>query len=160
MLLYRYLDFPTVLLASLAVDVRALAVFLGVIEGPTHGLFHSFAGATLLSFLLIGAVTVVRPGAEQAMNRYLNIGQSPTDGSVVAAAFAGAFLHVIVDAFIYAEMSPLFPVSANPLFGLATPKQVYLFCIGSFSAGLLVYWMLSSGAYQKASSLVTKYGRD
>lgn len=157
MLMYRYLDFPTLLLASLVVDIRAFLVFTGVVDGPFHGVLHTYAGGTVLAFLLIGFITVVRPGAEDMMNRYLGISQVPTHGSVTGAAFVGIYMHIALDSLLYSEMNPFLPVQGNPVAGAVTPREAYLFSVGSFVTGLGLYWIYSSGVYHKISSTLQKY---
>jgi membrane-bound metal-dependent hydrolase YbcI (DUF457 family) len=157
MLLYRYLDFPTILVASMVVDIRTLFVYIGLVDGSLHGWLHSFAGATFLGFMLIGTITMLRPWIEEMMQKYLNISQSPNDGSMVGAAFIGVYTHVLIDSILYSDMRPFWPYDPRPLLGVFTTKEVYLFCVASFAAGLLLYWLYSAGLYHKISELPRKY---
>ncbi len=59
-LLYRRIDLPTVLLASVVIDVRATLVMVGVLTGSLHGILTTFAGATVVAAVTAAAVWPVR----------------------------------------------------------------------------------------------------
>jgi membrane-bound metal-dependent hydrolase YbcI (DUF457 family) len=60
--------------------------------------------------------------------------------SFIAAGVSGAVLHVILDAFLYSEMKPFFPLTVNPLiYAPISNSGVYLLCVGLGILGLVFY---------------------
>ena len=53
LLLLKWVDFPTILIASVAIDIEPLLVLMFNLSYSLHGFFHSFFGATLIALLLI-----------------------------------------------------------------------------------------------------------
>ncbi|NLV09890.1 hypothetical protein GOC74_08105 [Halomicrobium mukohataei] len=112
--LYRFLDLPTVLAGSVVVDVRAALVVFGPLDEPIHGVLTTFVGATAVT-LTLTVVVLALPDGVQSL---LDIGRlAPTTslGPVLAGAFVGTWSHVVLDSLLYADARPLFPLAENPL---------------------------------------------
>jgi membrane-bound metal-dependent hydrolase YbcI (DUF457 family) len=126
-LTWKYLDFPTLILGSLIVDIRTALVFFNIIDGSLHGILHTFAGGTLLAFMLVGAITPFREYFALLMNE-LSFPQQPDDSTIVGAAFISIYLHILLDAILYSDMQPFMPLNQNPLLGAVSTDFMYAFC--------------------------------
>jgi membrane-bound metal-dependent hydrolase YbcI (DUF457 family) len=137
LILYRYVDLPTLLIASVIVDIRTALVFFGIIDGPLHGFLHTFLGGTILAFMLIGSITPFREMLQEKMD-LKGFLQQHDDGTIVGAAFLGVFLHLAMDAMIYSDMTPFWPLMENPLLNTLTHSEMYTLCVLTGLVGLSV----------------------
>lgn len=144
LLALRWLDLPTVLVASVLVDIRAALVFFDVLTGPLHGPFHTFLGATLLGVVLIAVSLPVRPTLDSVL-AWFRLPQEPSVTRIVAGACVGVWLHIVLDAILYADMAPLAPLSGNPLLGLIGVTAVYIACLVAGVLGVGLYVLAASG---------------
>jgi hypothetical protein len=137
--LFRRLDFPTVLVASVIVDLRATLIFVGAFSGRLHGPLHTFVGGTALALGCAIGVYSVSP----ALNRLcapLGLAQSRTWRTIVPAALGGVWVHIVLDAILYTDIQPFVPAAINPLYGLLSVGTVYGLCIVAFGAGVSLWW--------------------
>lgn len=131
----RYLDLPTFVAANLVVDVRATLVFFGLLDGPLHGPLHTYAGATVVAGVLAAAAVAVH---RRWPDLVAEVSATPGNALAVAlAALLGTWLHVSLDAVLYTDVSPLWPLAGNPLLGLTGPFVVYAGCVLSGVVGAL-----------------------
>lgn len=137
LLFKRLVNLPAVLLAGLIIDVKAAYCFIFA-SCALHGFFHTFLGALLLSVPVVVLVYLLRKPLSEISN-FLKISQSYSLQSIVLGAVSGAFMHIILDSFLYDEMSPFFPAAGNPLFGILDTSTVYSLCAVLLAAGLLIY---------------------
>ena len=147
MVLLRYIDLPTFLVANVIVDIEPLVILtfglhrtdsLGL---PLHGLLHSFLGGTLVA-LLLALVMIRMRGYLEPLMRLVGLEQVSSPRSVFAAALSGVYLHILLDSFLYVDIRPFYPFSYNPfLGGMAAAFGVWWFCIvtGLIGVALLVF---------------------
>lgn len=141
---YRYLDLPTLLIASIIVDVRTALVFFGILDGPPHGILHTFIAGTVLAFGLIGAITPFRSYIQQYMDK-IDLFQNYTDSTIVGAAFLGIYSHVFLDSILYTDITPFYPLSANPLLNTVSTSWIYSLCVFCGIIGLAaIPWKIHS----------------
>lgn len=140
----RWVDFPTVLIASVIVDLRAVLVFFDLLDGPLHGSLHTFAGATALAAIVIGVGTQLRPVAESVLSR-LVIHQPVSTKRIVVGGVAGTWSHILLDSVLYADMAPLAPVPGNPLLGTVNTSTLYLSCVVAGVLGVGGYAVMAVG---------------
>ena len=133
----RWVNLAAILVASVIVDIRATYCFFTGCY-PLHGPFHTFLGATILAFGVIIGIYVFRNQLEQISNNF-NIEQDYTLQSIVIGALLGVWIHIILDAFLYPEMTPFWPAPGNPLVGMFDTITVYSLCIAGFVIGCLIY---------------------
>ena len=142
LLCYRWFDLPTVLAASVAVDARAALVYFGLLDPPLHGPLHTFLGATAVALSLAGTWYLVRPRFVPVLSAF-RLRRTRSFAAVLAAAIVGVWLHVLLDATLYADVRPFAPASdANPFLwplGAATPTVVYLGCVAAGVLGTALY---------------------
>ena len=121
-LLYRYLDFPTFILANLIVDLRAGLVFFDLVPGKRSVILHSYLGSVPVIFLL--AVTMIYT------RKYI---KTPDQGysktSITLASFSGVYLHVFLDSFTHPDMMPFYPLGFKPFYGVFSASQLELISI-------------------------------
>ena len=132
-ILLRYLDLPTLILASVLVDLEPLAVLMFGLPGPLHGFFHSFLGAS-------GAVLRLRDFLEPVYV-FLRLEGDRRPRRLLVAALLGTWSHVVLDAPLYGRMRPFYPFGGNPLFGvdLYLGLGAYGFCLLSGVAGAILF---------------------
>lgn len=114
-LLYRWLDSPTLLVGSVIVDIRAALVVFGPFDGPVHGILTTFAGGTIVA-LAIGAVVLVLPQSVQSVLNYIRLADTTSVSAIFGAAIVGVSSHVILDSFLYTDTHPFYPSAWNPFF--------------------------------------------
>lgn len=124
-------------LTNVAIDLEPVAWYL-LTGDPVHGILHTWLGATLLA---IACAYWGRRSCERLLafwNRQLSPGQaiwlaiSPaiTKRSALISALAGTWSHVLIDAFMHADVRPFWPIaSANNLRGLVSWGALHLACI-------------------------------
>lgn len=127
------LDLPTFIVASVIVDLEPLAVILFGLDYPMHGFFHTFVGGTLVALVLAGAAFLV---LRKVLIRM-----------ILLAALVGVWLHILLDAPLYTDMRPFWPIEANPLYGIVSPTIIYSLCGVAFLVGLagIAYYAMKNG---------------
>lgn len=124
---------------QVVMDLQPLYVMLTG-RGETHGSTHTLLGAAVLGIL--SALAFRYP-----TRWLLNLVQPPTRPKVglswmtaFFSALAGSFSHSIIDAMIYPDVEPFWPLTtANPLrTGITTPQMI-TFCWISGVIGLVLY---------------------
>ncbi|MFB6294233.1 MAG: hypothetical protein ABEI97_00590 [Candidatus Nanohaloarchaea archaeon] len=143
LLLYRYLDLPTFVAANVVVDLRAAVIFVGLWEGQIHGPMQTFLGATLTAVVLAAAVHWFYPWIQQVM-RQVGLEQVRQRRRILAAAVAGTWLHVVMDAMLWPDMQPFAPSMWNPFLGVVAVDTMYAFTI---AAGVLAVPVYLYGLY-------------
>ena len=136
--LIPFLDFSTVMVACVILDIEPLAVILFHLPYAAHGFFHTYLGATIVACLL---TTVIYP-----FRRYLNmlvsvfgLHQESSLRHIFPASIVGTYSHVFLDSLLYPEMNPFYPIIANPFVGVFQIGFVYNAC--------LVFGLLGFGVY-------------
>lgn len=109
LLLLRYIDFPTFLLANVVVDIEPFLVLYLDLPYPPHGLFHYFLGGTLIAFLLAIAMRYLRNALSPIMS-FFRLEQRTSFKSILLASFFGVYLHIILDSRLYQDIRPFTPL--------------------------------------------------
>lgn len=137
-LFYRWIDLPTVLVASVIIDIHTGLAMLGVVSGPVHGVATTFAGATVAALLVAGGIWLFRDTVTAFTPSRLQ--QERTPMRVLLAAFAGTYSHVFLDAMLYAEVLPFMPLPGNPFLGLLSLPVVYAVTAAAGLIAIPVLW--------------------
>ena len=133
----QWINIPAILIASIIVDVRATyCLFTGCY--PLHGPLHTFLGALILSSLVIFSIYLFRDRLK-SISIFFKIKQDYSFQSIVIGSVIGVWLHVILDAFLYPEMLPFWPVPGNFFIGIFGNIEIYGFCIMGFVISGMVY---------------------
>ena len=136
--LLPFIDFSTLIVASVILDLEPLTVLMLQLPLPFHGFFHTYLGATIIACVLSLTIYPFR--------RYLNklvsifgLHQESSFRQIFPASIIGTYSHVLLDSFLYAEMNPFFPLIGNPFLGLFQLVFIYNICI--------FFGILGIGAY-------------
>ncbi len=153
MLLFPFIDFSTVFIASVFIDIEPLAILIFGLPYPFHGFFHTYLGATILACVLTVGIYPFR--------RYLNIlvslfglKQESSLRHIFPASIIGTYSHVLLDSFLYPEMNPFYPMIGNPFIDIFQFGFVYSSCVflGLLGAGFyilrVVYYQLKSKSHE------------
>jgi hypothetical protein len=136
-LLYRHLDLGTVLAASMAVDLRTVLVFSGVLDGPLHGALHTFALAPATGIAAGAALYIARERLRPVYEAF-RLDASDSWNQYALAGVAGSWSHVLLDSFLYGDMS-LVVFGRNPFLGALGALEVYGLCAAGFLAGAALF---------------------
>ncbi len=147
MVLLRYIDFPTFLVANVIVDIEPFVILIFGLHRvdslglPLHGLSHSFLGGTFVTLLLVLLMTRIREFTTPLL-RLIGMEQKHSARSIYAAALSGVYLHILLDSRLYTDIRPFYPFSLNPfLGGMAAAFGVWWLCVvtGLIGFPLLVF---------------------
>ena len=140
LVLLRYLDFPTFLIANVIVDVEPLTVLLLDLNCPLHGFLHSFLGGTLMAIALTVAMARVRERLNYILST-LKIEQETTARKILAASLLGIYIHILLDSRMHPDIRPFYPLDINPFLSrsMLVGLEVHMLCIWMFIAGLIMY---------------------
>ena len=140
LLFLGFIDFPTFLVANAIVDVEPFLVLALNLNYPLHGFFHSFLGGTSVAVLLALIMHQTRDKLSPLVS-FFKLEQKISFMRILAAAFAGICIHILLDSRIYTDIQPFYPSTYNPLLtaGVLAGLDAYIFCIWSFFAALIVY---------------------
>lgn len=141
MVFKRWVNLPSILLASIIVDVRAvyLAVFLGDWSN-LHGFFHTFVGATTLGLSTIVLVWLLRRPLS-SLSKTMKIEQDYSLTSIVAGSLIGVYGHIVLDSYMHMDMNPLWPFyEGNPMYGgMFAGFELLFVCVLGFFIGIGSY---------------------
>lgn len=142
-LLFPFIDFSTVIIASMFIDIEPIAVLMFGLPYPLHGFFHSYVGATILSCVLTGLIYPFRKYLNALVSLF-GLHQESSLRHIFPASIIGTYSHVFLDSFLYSEMNPLYPLIGNPFLGMLSSGIVYSLCVqlGLLGLGLYVIRLL------------------
>ncbi|MDL0133480.1 hypothetical protein [Halobacterium salinarum] len=139
LLLVKYIDFPTFVIANVIIDWRAALVVFGLWPGPRHSWMHTYLGAILFSMVLTIGMVLIRPELDKLMES-INLHQRVSVTRIAIAAFLGSMIHVTIDAFHHPLMYPFMPYDIKPLYGLFSTREMRFFT--AFCGFLAILWYI------------------
>ncbi len=136
----RHLHVPTFIAASVLVDVEPLLVLILGFDYPLHGYLHTFLLAVPAG-LLIGLVLF---GLERYLQPLYSALLLETESiyslkSFLAAGALGTGLHVLLDTPLYSDITPFFPIMANPFYNPTLALEIYGLCVIAGLLGIVYY---------------------
>jgi membrane-bound metal-dependent hydrolase YbcI (DUF457 family) len=137
LIFFPLLYMPAILFGSVIVDLEPLS-FLLLGLPVLHLFFHTFLGATISALILAFFVYLLRGFLGEIMTAF-QLPQIAAPLNITFAALLGAYSHILLDAFLYPEMQPFWPLLGNPFLGLVSSSTVYLFCVLCFVLAIPVY---------------------
>ena len=141
-ILVYYIDFPTLLVASVILDIEPFLVLLLDLNYPLHGFFHSFLGGTLvilpLSFIMFKIRLILNP-----ITDFFKLEQNSSFLNILAASILGVYSHILLDAPLYTDIQPFFPLNFNPFLDTSglPGVTIYLFCAYCFITAVILYFI-------------------
>ncbi|TFH10821.1 MAG: hypothetical protein E4H14_01840 [Candidatus Thorarchaeota archaeon] len=136
--LFPFLDFSTMMVASVILDLEPLVVLLLNLPFPLHGFFHTYLGATIIAIILAFALYPMI-GFLNKIVSLIGLHQESSFRHILPASIIGTYSHIFLDSFIYPEMNPFFPLLGNPLIGVFPSVFIYSSCIYLGLLGFGVY---------------------
>ena len=134
----RRLDLPVFIAANVIVDIEPVLVFTMRLKYPLHGYAHTLLVGALVGLALATAAFPLRGIIGKAM-RLARLPYEPTYRRMALSGIFGVWLHVVFDSFLYNDIRPFFPSSANPFRGLIGWGALYRVCAVSFVPALAIY---------------------
>lgn len=138
LVLFKVFDFPTLMAASVIVDIEPFTVLLFELDYPLHGFFHTILGGSILAILTALILYLLRSRIRRLM-AFFKLAQNSSFKKIIWSSFFGLFSHLLLDSLTHWDLEPFYPFGGNPLYGLFSEFQVYLFCGISLLAGVLFY---------------------
>jgi len=157
LVLLRYVSLPALLLGSIAPDIQPFLIMFFNLPGTLHSPpLHSFIGATLLLTPPLTALIFILRKPLNNLLSPLKLNQKQTLPSILAGTLIGIYSHILLDAYLYTDIQPLYPLTQNPLLNPSTHRyyEIYTLCTISFIIALAMYgfhlWKKhNSSRYQK-----------
>ncbi len=156
-ILIYYIDFPTLLVASVILDIEPLVVLLLDLNYPLHGFFHSFLGGTIvilpLSFIMLKIRPILNP-----ITDFFKIEQTSSFSNILAASIVGVYSHIFLDAPLYTDIQPFFPLNLNPFLDISglSGVTIYLFCVYCFITAIMLYFIRLAIKFKKKNENIKK----
>ncbi len=127
-------------------------------DGLTHGISHTYLGATLIAgFSLLAGRPVCQmllnswtPDPHDRFRSWLHGSRTISWPAAATGAFLGAYSHVLLDSMIHADVQPFAPFTdGNPMRGLVSFAALHVLCLGVGVLGflgLVIRYMVESSA--------------
>ncbi|MEM2980533.1 MAG: hydrolase [Thermoproteota archaeon] len=140
MLLRKHMHMPTFIVANVILDIEPLLVIIFGLKYPLHGYFHTFImGFFIGSFLGLAMFMLERFLSHFYKTLLLESDVKPSLRQFVLAGSSGALLHILLDAPLYDDIRPLYPLTVNPFYNPSVTGGIYLFCIITGGVGVFLY---------------------
>lgn len=137
-LLFPFIDFTTIVIASVILDLEPLAVIFFNLPMPLHSFFHTYLGAIIVAIALSIGIYPFRKYLNKIVS-FFGLRQESSFRHIIPASIIGTYSHVLLDSFLYAEMNPFFPFLGNPFVGILALGFVYTLCLVLGIVGFFVY---------------------
>ncbi len=138
LILFKIFDFPTLLIASVIVDIEPFCILFFNTARPLHGFWQSFLGGSIIAILIAIILYILKNKIKKIMAVF-KLAQDSSFKKILWTSFFGVYFHILLDSFLYTDIKPFYPVTNNPLLGLFSSLQIYLFCGLSFLVAILFY---------------------
>jgi len=140
LLFFSFVDFPTLLIASVIVDIEPFLVLALNLDYPLHGFFHSLLGGTLVAIPLALIMLKIRDKISPLLS-FFKLEQNVSFKTILVASFSGIYIHILFDSRIYTDIQPFYPSNYNPLLttGILAGLDSYTICIWSFFGAIIIY---------------------
>jgi membrane-bound metal-dependent hydrolase YbcI (DUF457 family) len=136
----KYLHVPTFIVANVILDIEPfLVLFLGL-RYPLHGIFHTFISAVFVGVALGYTMFLLEKFTHNFFNALLLVPDSKLSlKSFMATGVLGTTLHTLLDAPLYSEMQPFYPLTGNPLYTPLLSTTIYNVCVWLGTIGSIYY---------------------
>ena len=136
--LLPFLDFSTVMVACVILDIEPLSVIIFHLPFAAHGFFHTYLGATIVAIPLALVIWPMR-GYLNSIASFFGLRQESSFRHILPASIIGTYSHVFLDSLLYPEMNPFYPLIGNPFVGFFQDAFVYNACVFLGMIGFGVY---------------------
>lgn len=154
--LRRYLHFPTFILANVILDIEPFLVFFLRLRYPLHGYLHTILSAVIVGLFLGYVMFLLERFLYPLYKLFLLEVVDLKLKSFIAAGILGTVLHIFLDAPLYDDIMPFYPLKVNPLYNPSITLEVYNFCIWMGILGVIYYLcLLGLTIYRKITKRYT-----
>ena len=94
---------------------------------PIHWICHTFLGSAVVGLIWALVAWPLR-GVFRYTMQLLRLPYETRLRRMLVGGVLGAWLHVFVDAFVYVEMNPFWPLRGNPLYRLLSRQTIWFLC--------------------------------
>lgn len=136
--LKRFIHVPTFLIASVILDVEPILVIVFRLNYPLHGFLHTFIGASAVGVLLGCLMYSLRELLTPIYAFFMLQGDYGLKAHVFTGVL-GCLMHVLLDAPLYDDITPFYPVLANPLYNPYLWFDVYWLSLILGLLGFILY---------------------
>jgi membrane-bound metal-dependent hydrolase YbcI (DUF457 family) len=141
--LRRWLHLPTLIVASIAVDVEPLLVIVLKLDYPLHGYLHTFLFAIPYGIAVGYAMIYLEKPFNSLYKALLLEEAKPIDKKpFLLAGLIGTISHILLDSPLYGDIHPFYPLKANPLYNPSLTQPIYYLCMWTLLIGALIYLSL------------------
>jgi hypothetical protein len=144
----RFIDWPTFLLANIFIDIQPLLVLTGVMGGPLHGLTHTYLFGAFIGAMAGICSYPFLPIYTRLFNA-LRFPYVTNFQKMVLSGILGVWLHILTDSPIYRDITPFYPSTANPLYGLLNYHQMSQICLLFIPVAVLLYYRIAKKNSEK-----------
>ncbi|MDI6860920.1 MAG: hypothetical protein QMD25_02745 [Caldisericia bacterium] len=137
-ILFKIFDLPTLVVASVIVDIEPFCVFVFNAPWRAHGFLHSFLGGSIIATLTAIFIYFLKNKIRKIMS-FFKLSQNSPFKKILWTSFFGIYFHILLDSPLYSDITPFYPLKTNPLYGKISSRDIYLFCSLSFIVGLFAY---------------------
>ncbi|MEM3402998.1 MAG: hydrolase [Nitrososphaeria archaeon] len=142
----RFIHLPTLLLSSVIIDLEPFLVLVLNLNYPLYGFMHTFLIASLVG-VIIGLVMKENEKFLHTLYQRLCLtkGATKTTQPFIITGVLGTLTHVLLDAPLYDDITPFFPIHLNLLYAPQLTPLIYSFCLfsGLFGVGLYLFLLLN-----------------
>jgi hypothetical protein len=142
----KYFDIPSIILINVFINFEAYVTIILRSTYPQHGYAHTFLIGTLVAVFAAFLLYASRNALGKLM-KFLRLPYETSFRKILVSCVFGAWLHIFMDAFIYADSRPFFPFQANPLYGHITEFTMNLICVILFIPAIILY--IKKAAYNR-----------
>ncbi|UCC94773.1 MAG: hydrolase [Candidatus Omnitrophota bacterium] len=134
----KYIDLPVFILANVVVDIEPFLVVFFNLNYPMHGYCHTFLIGSCVGIIWALIAYWGRAILHNSM-RLLRLQYNTNFRKIFISAILGVWFHVLLDAPLYPDIRPFYPLKANPLYGKMNELSVYLICTVLFIPAWILY---------------------
>ena len=153
LLLRRWIDVPTFILANVAVDVEVLVINLCNLSWPYHRYCHTLLIGTAVGIACGAICYFFKPLFQWAM-RTAWISYKTGLLKMLISGILGVWFHVLIDGIYHYDVKMLWPIKKNPLWNIITKDQVELICLLCFIPLAIIYILAVRSFNRKRSGKI------
>ncbi len=140
LIFFKYLDFPTFLIANVVVDIEPMVVILLNLDQTLHGFFHSFLGGSIVALILTLVMVKIRDSFYSLL-KFFRLRQESSFKRILIASLLGIYIHILLDSRVHLDIRPFYPPDSNPFLSrsILIGLEIDMICIWCFIGAAIVY---------------------
>ena len=130
----KRVDLVSALLGTIIVDMRLIFIYLFGSGPLLHTWMHTLLMGTILG-VSVGVGVHFTARIWQPLLKLIRWEQKTPLWSKILVAVLMVYSHLFLDAMLYPEMNPFWPILGNPFFSWLSSPTVYRLCLYGFFLG-------------------------